>query len=266
MRAGAWQIPSTVSTVPLMSLLKAKLPTGYHEQTYASPYWIVRWPHQKRIKVGVDSLLDAKPQRVLDYGAGDGRVLIEALRAGLEAETIVAYEPVDRFAQQLTDAAEKAGVADRITLVMDYDELSNYTFDVILCLSVLEHMPLPEREKFYRLCESSLSGEAVIDVPVEIGPTLAVKAIARQVLKGRDKEYTPSQLARIAVGGKVHDPERFDPSHTGTWIHNHKGFDYRLLRREMVGRFSLSRNRPTPLRYLPAPLGNQEVFFTARPR
>jgi 2-polyprenyl-3-methyl-5-hydroxy-6-metoxy-1,4-benzoquinol methylase len=246
--------------------LRVRLPTNYAEQTYASPYWIVRYPHQKRISTATDALLSAQPAALLDYGAGDGKLLFEAFARGLVSTTVVAYEPVVKFSDRLLRGAEACGVSDRVTLVRDHAELANYRFDYITCLSVLEHMPLLQRYAFYDVCQTTLNpnGCVLIDVPVEIGPTLVLKAVARRVLKGRDREYTPRELLRIMLGAIIFDPQRFDPANTDTWIHHHKGFDYRLLQREMAHRFVMTDDvRPTPLGFLPAPLGNQEVFMTA---
>lgn len=127
-------------------------------------------------------------------------------------------------------------------------------------------MPLPERSVFYGICEEILSrdGQVLIDVPVEVGPSLLVKALGRTVLKGRDREYSWLELARGAVGAVTYDPGRFDVSDERTWIQDHKGFDYRLLRSELAHRFELVAETVTPLRALPAALGNQEIFFTLR--
>jgi hypothetical protein len=128
-------------------------------------------------------------------------------------------------------------------------------------------MPLPERESFYDLCRTSLSsgGSALIDVPIEVGPTLIVKHFARVLLKGRGKEYDWRALLRYGVGAKMYDPSRHDPSDRRTWIQDHQGFDYRLLDAEIRARGMLiTERRSTPLRWLPAPLFNQERFFTVR--
>lgn len=214
--------------------------------------------------MAVDSAVKAKPTALLDYGAGDGKVLIEAMRCGLAADTsVVAFEPVKRFQHQLLDATSKAGLSEQIELVSDRAALYGRSFDYILCLSVLEHMPLPERIAFYEVCKETLTadGRILIDVPVEIGPTLLIKAVARRLLKGRDKEYTTWELFRLSLGALTFDASRFDPTDRRTWIHHHRGFDYRLLRDEVAARFHLTSAVATPISALPAPFGNQEIFL-----
>jgi phospholipid N-methyltransferase len=244
---------------------KPKPTRGYAQQTYASPYAIVRYPHQKRVSTAVEFVIRGNPGTVLDYGAGDGKVLIDLLRGGLPDTTeLVAFEPVERFQNDLLAAADAAGVADRIELVRDRSALAGRRFDQILCLGVLEHMPLLERMAFYQVCDEGLApmGTALVDVPVEVGPTLLIKATARIALKGRDKEYAGRELVRLVLGARVFDPARYDPTDRRTWILHHRGFDYRLLREEISARFHLVSEVRTPINALPAPMGNQEVFLT----
>lgn len=246
--------------------IKARIPRVYSEQTYASPYLIVRYPHLMRVRTAVQALKQASPSSVLDYGAGDGKVLSDAIPVLPASTTITAFEPVARFQTQLQQAAAAAGSADRIELVTDRAALDGRLFDYVICLGVLEHMPLRERLSFYELCDRCLTpdGCVLIDVPVEVGPTVLVKALARRALKGRGREYPLKELLWTAVGGIVFDPARFDPSDQRTWIQNHRGFDYRLLRRELANRFTIVAETVSPLPLLPAPLGNQEVYFTLR--
>lgn len=245
---------------------KPRLPRNYGEQTYANPYWIIRYPHQARFAHTLRVFRKYAPARVLDYGAGDGHVLFDTLLPTGIASQTVAYEPVNRYASQI---AEDPAAAE-LELVRERSQLAGREFDLILCLSVLEHMPLPERYAFYKLCEATLSesGVCLIDVPVEIGPTLLAKHLGRTKLKGRTSESSRSDLIRRVLGGTVYDPSRFDPTDERTWIHHHNGFDYRLFRRELEHRFRVVDVTPTPIAFVPPWFGNQEVFFliTRKPR
>ena len=243
--------------------LRAELPIGYQAQTYANPHWIVRYPHLVRMRTTVEAILAQRPAVLLDYGAGDGHMMFNAIEAG-HAGRIVTYEPVERFARQIVDECERRGLADRIEVVVERSRLRG-PFNFIVCLGVLEHMPLPEREAFYDLCRRELSpdGRVLIDVPVEVGPTLLIKALARQVLKRRAAEYCARDLLRYTLGARMHDPARQDPADEATWIHHHKGFDYRMLQDEVERQgFRITERRSTPLPWLPAPFFNQERFLT----
>jgi SAM-dependent methyltransferase len=246
-------------------LWSPRLPRDYAEQTYASPYWIVRYPHQRRFARAVELVHRCLPETVLDYGAGDGEFLRMLLGgSGPFPSKLIAYEPV--MADLLQQRTES--LRPEVLILDEYDDLFAATYDLIVCLGVLEHMPMPEREKFYGLCEERLNpgGRCVIDVPVEIGPSLLVKHIGRRLLKGRPSEYTLPDLIQRALGRKVVDPARHDPRSRETWILHHRGFDYRSLREELKQRFVLEQSFATPLKGLPPWLGNQEVFFLVAKR
>lgn len=135
-----------------MPSFRPRLPASYGEQTHASPYWIIRFPHEMRYRTAIDAMAGAAPHSVLDYGAGDGHLLIEALRRGLAAQRIVAFEPEREILAVLRSNLEASGVSDRVDVVSERDELVGAPFDCVACLGVLEHMPLPERNAFYDLC------------------------------------------------------------------------------------------------------------------
>jgi SAM-dependent methyltransferase len=64
----------------------------------------------------LSSILDIKPQHAVDLGAGTGRLLIEILLA-LPASTAVALDMDAPSCVEAGRAAERAGVADRLTVV-----------------------------------------------------------------------------------------------------------------------------------------------------
>jgi SAM-dependent methyltransferase len=241
--------------------MRSRRPRDYAEQTYASPFWVVRYPHQARFLAAVRAIEQSGTRRLLDYGSGDGRLFVELEKRGVTDLEAVAYEPTELYAQQIPQLTEDLSLSVRV--VENIDDLEGDRFGVITCMGVLEHMPLPEREKFYDLCDRVLApgGLVVIDVPVETGLSVLIKEAGRVLLKGRGLESSPRQLVRYALGRVEVDPARFDPNSTSTWITYHSGFDHRLLRRELANRFTIKQAFPTPFPRLPAQLGNQEMFF-----
>jgi SAM-dependent methyltransferase len=242
---------------------RRRRPRDYTEQTYASPYWIVRFPHEARYSAAVEAVAGHGARRVLDYGAGDGHLFVELGRSGrMPADVeLVAFEPVAAFGPFIP--REPEGVARPVRVVHRLEGLGDERFDVITCLGVLEHLPLPERQRFYRVCRRHLAsdGIVVVDVPVEHGLSILVKEAGRILLKGRRPEVGARQLARLALGRVEFDAARFDPTSTESYIHHHAGFDHRLLRRELERHFRVHDSFPTPLRRVPAAFGNQEVFY-----
>jgi hypothetical protein len=252
--------------------LAKKRPQDYAEQTYASPYWLVRYPHRKRFSKATELLLSGRPRVLFDYGAGDGEWIARLLESpGADSIALaVAYDPTPR---QLIRARERlASYGDRVRVSGDLAEaersLGGQAIDAIACLGVLEHLSLRERHRFYRFCAEHLSsgGACVMDVPVEIGPTLLVKQFGRRVLKGWPKGYTLSELIKPVLGFRVRDPERFDPDREDGWIQAHIGFDYREMRDELAQWMTIERSVPTPMKTLPPWLFNQEVLIVARGR
>lgn len=246
-----------------------RLPDSYAEQTYASPYAIVRLPHLIRYKKAAEIIHQYAPQSVLDYGAGDGHLFLELTKDQSHLPSrMVALEPMPSMADAIAQMVASLTRGETISVVRDSDELGNQKFDFITCFGVLEHMPLLERYKFYDLCKTRLTrgGLCLIDVPVEAGPTLLIKHLGRVLLKGRHSEYKFFELLRIIMLGMVFDPARFDSNSLSTWIQNHKGFDYRLLRQELEHNcLSVVRRYVTPFGRLPAWMCNQEVYYLVRP-
>lgn len=235
----------------------SKAPSSYDEDTYSNPHWIVRWPHRRRIGTAVQLALGYKLHRILDYGAGDGYMAEQLISHGVARSSITLYEPTREFAE-LCAARNIATLTDREQVVGP--------FDCIICLSVLEHMPLRERFAFYEICHRALSpgGRIIIDVPVEIGPSLLVKAAGRILLKGRMPEYRVGELLRYSAGGLHFDAARFDPRNMSSWIPAHRGFDYRLFERELSSQFCIDRRVTTPLARLPPVLGQEVLYLLTR--
>jgi 2-polyprenyl-3-methyl-5-hydroxy-6-metoxy-1,4-benzoquinol methylase len=267
--ADAGILRATTEEQAAMIKLKAPVPTNYAEQTYDSPYRIIRYPHRKRYSLTLASIVGLRPDSLLDYGAGDAHVLAELASAmAWHPQRIVAYEPLPDAARIARERMAQTPLADRFVVAEQFDELNGQTFDMIICLGVLEHMPLPERERFYRLCAACLApgGTCLIDVPVEAGLSLAIKEGARVLLKGRRAKYSAGEFLRTVGGRVTFDPERFIAADDRTWIQDHTGFDYRLFERELAPRFELVDRFPSPFPKLPAWLFNQEMFYLIRRR
>jgi SAM-dependent methyltransferase len=250
--------------------MKVKLPRTYAEQTYASPYRIFRYPHRRRFEEAVAAIRERDPQSLLDYGAGDGYLFERMLEQGKESlpRRVLAYEPSSEYARMLQERLRAVGADSQVEVRQSVGGLGDESFESIVCLSVLEHLPLPERQKFYRLCERHLAenGRCLIEVPVEVGLSLLIKELGRTFLKGRQPGYSLPALIRAVAGRLTFDPNRFDPANQATWIHEHVGFDYRLFAKELEHRFQIVRTFPTPFLWLPAWLANQEVFFIVERR
>lgn len=248
---------------------KPKVPTTYAEQTHDSPCRLIRFAHRRRHMQVIGMILSARPRVLLDYGAGDGFLIAQLLKHDTPwLDRIVLYEPVAEMRADLEHSLSRWVSAGRVEIVAATDQLAGLTADVLLCMGVLEHLTVKSRNAFYELCDSALSpaSTCIIDVPVEIGPAVLVKEIARIAFKGRTPEYSPKALIKAVFGLATPDPQRFDPSNDEPFIHYHTSFDYRTLHAEVARRFDVSEPVPTPFPRLPAWLANQDIVFTARKR
>lgn len=178
----------------------------------------------------------------------------------------IAFEPAIDDMRRLLDA--RPTIDHRMEITGDRGAIGDDSSDVVMCLGVLEHLTLSERFKFYEFTRRVLrdGGRVVIDVPIEVGVSVLIKNFGRRVLKSDPSEYSFSETVRAAIGLKVFDPQRYEPSGS-EYIVSHKGFDHRLLRSELVGQgFEVLRTHNSPVAWLPAWLANQEVVIVAAKR
>jgi SAM-dependent methyltransferase len=205
---------------------------SYAEQTHASPHWIVRYAHEQRAKVAVEMALATGPAVVIDWGTGDGLVIERLLDASDGTlELLIAYEPGTNT-DPLRDRLARHPLGARVRVCGTVDEvieaLAGRKIDVLACLGVLEHLPYAARQPYYDVARDHLApgGCLLIDVPVEYGPALLVKEVARRLLKGRPPDYSTRELLRRAVGRTDPDPERFDRHGSSEFIASHSRFDH----------------------------------------
>ncbi len=235
----------------------------YAAITYEHPNLLVRYPHQRRLAIIANMLGECDASNWLDYGAGDGEIFNAMQRVGRQYGSATAYEPVPEMLtalEQNTKSILATGGLAATSVVPDD------SFTLVTAFEVLEHLPLPERLRFYDLLRSQTTGarDALIEVPVEFGPILLVKAAGRMLLKGRGAEYTGRQLLRTGLLGRVDDHhDRYNKEDERSFIGPHQGFDIRRLRAELEVLGEIVAVRRSPFRLLPASM-NQCVIFHLR--
>ena len=225
---------------------------SYAGITYGSSNWLVRTIHLRRFAIVRELLQLRRTSSWLDYGAGDGKLIAMVRPTG----RTVAFEPVESMRAACVD--QLAGLDVEVLA-----DVPDGPFDVITALEVLEHLPLPERRRFYDVVRSNATAgvRCIIEVPVEYGPVLVAKALGRRFIKGRPPEYGAIELLRAGLLGRVADTaSRFDGDDTRTWIGAHKGFDVRRLHAELRRLGTVVEVRRSPFRFLPAWL-NQCVIY-----
>jgi SAM-dependent methyltransferase len=142
--------------------------------------------YYSNVRSDIGPLLPAHAARVLEIGCGTGATLAWLKAAG-RCDATTGFELSEEAATSARRAADRVLVGDAERLVDS--ELGAGSFDLILCLDVLEHLVDPWRfvEKLERLL--SAGGTLIASVP----NVRHVRAWAPLVLRGR-WNYKPSGI------------------------------------------------------------------------
>ena len=228
---------------------------------------LIAWSHRRRFEAGLRLARGRGARRVLDYGCGDGTFL-SLLARETPLERAVGAE-VD--ARVVEDCRRRLSSQQPLSFA-HADELEGDChaagYDLVVCMEVLEHVT--ERgalvERLARLVAPG--GALLVSVPVETGLPLLVKQAARRVAGWRGigdypgtTPYTPGELLRgLFAGPRQHVARPLHRAPDGRPFHDHKGFNWMLLRRELRARFRVERTLASPLHWLTPHLASQVWF------
>ena len=100
--------------------------------------------------------------KVLDFGGGIGtHALAASFLSDVEHIWFVDLNPQNRsFVEQ---RAKQLGIENQISVHRDLESLSNVTFDSVICLDVLEHLPDPSQQLEIFLEKLSCDGIALMN-------------------------------------------------------------------------------------------------------
>lgn len=233
---------------------------------------LIAWSHRRRLQVGLEMARPFAGQRILDYGCGDGSFLAMLMQSdkppraatGIEVDARVIAQNRKRFSAQPNV---------EFLLEPEFDSLLvRPPFDAVICMEVLEHMidVPPLLERFSAVLKPA--GRLLVSVPIETGPPLLVKQAARRIAGWRGigdypgtNSYTPGELVRgvFANGQRQHIVRPVHTTNEGARFHDHKGFNWMLLRRAMCDRFYLEKTRTSPIPWL-SPLLASQIWFLLR--
>jgi len=234
---------------------------------------LISWSHRRRFEVGLSLARQFAGKRILDYGCGDGTFL-----AMLMADSVAPSEAVgcDLHVNLVEDCRTRLGNGRGLSFVLD-SELGSPchlgAYDAVICMEVLEHILDVERvlDRFVSLLVPS--GQLRVSVPVEIGWPLLVKQVVRGIAGWRGlgdypgtspyslREYWVSVFA----GCRQHIVRPVHRAEDGSFFHDHKGFNWMVLREALAQRFHIARTASSPVPWLP-PHFSSQVWFLARKR
>ncbi len=248
------------------------LTTGdYARKQIYCPSRVVAWSHGSRFRLAARLSAPAAGGRLLDYGCGDGTFL--ALTHGTFADAVGA----DLDAAQLAECRRRftgmAGVRFVENAALEAPGHAG-AYDAVTCMEVLEHCVDAERRRVLdnlrRLAVPG--GRVIISAPIEIGPALVGKQFFRALAAWRGhgdyqfrETYTPRELLAATLARPHLARAEYlveTPSGPSRYC-GHKGFDWRILEREIVERFAVEQRLFTPLGPLGALL-NSQVWFVCR--
>jgi len=234
---------------------------------------LIAWSHGRRFQTALALGAGFAGKRVLDYGCGDGTFLAllstgpapPALGTGAEIYPSLVDDCRRRFAGY---------PALRFTTVDDLRQPGQaHSYDALFCMEVLEHVV--DAEPLLAECERLLApgGQLVVSVPIETGLPLVVKQIVRRVAGWRGigyypgtTTYAPWEFVKSLLASSTQHIERpVFRRDDDSLFHDHKGFNWRVLRGMVASRFDLVRTLTSPVSWLGPQFGTQ-IWFVARSR
>ena len=270
------------------ALLDAVRSGHYAKKQIHSRSALISWSHRGRFATGLRLAREVGGARVLDYGCGDGTFLamllgsdpatgrIKALsRPGVGSDHIRLAVGAELHRSMVDDCRKR--FEGHATLRFDLvDDLKRPdvqgSFDTIFCMEVFEHVvdPAPILDRVHRLLAPG--GALVISVPIETGLPVIVKQVVRRAAGWRGighypgtTGYTPMELVRSVFAGSSPHIQRPVFSHQdGSQFHDHKGFNWRVLRTLIAERFDLVQQTTSPVGVLGPHLGTQRWFIARK--
>lgn len=238
---------------------------SYTEGVFNDKNPIKRWLQRQRLRsaVGAAAKDKSRVRCVLDFGSGSGELCKTLLDEYPNAQ-IICYEPCSVL---LTEARHELRGVPRIAFYSAFSDLPTACVDVLFCLEVFEHIPLPARSKALSQIDQLINddSEVIFGVPVEVGVPALYKGLFRMTRRFGAYDARPLNVLRSVVGFPPKDrPLGLLPPDVEVH-HEHLGFDHRIFRRHVAERFSLTRATASPFGILGTWL-NPEAYFVAMKR
>lgn len=244
-------------------------PGHYARKQILSPSRLIAWAHRRRFDTALRLSKPFADKKVLDFGCGDGTFLAMLMRQSWAPASAVGAEIsedlVDDCTQRLSNVPALTFVS---TQELDDPEHAQM-YEGVFCMEVLEHVIDVDSvlDQIGRLVASG--GRILISVPVEIGLPLLVKQTARRVAGWMGvgdypgtTPYTSRELcAGLLAGPSQHVARPVHVGQNGEKFHDHKGFNWKLLREKLRARFDIELTTASPLSWLPPQLGSQCWFL-----
>jgi SAM-dependent methyltransferase len=252
--------------------LRSAIESGhYARKQILSRDRLVSWSHGRRFEMAVGIAKAFKGKRVLDYGCGDGTFLGMTLLGGDAPALAVGAEISEEIVR---DCRQRYGAEARLEFVRvaDLDHADHRgRYDAVFCMEVFEHVVdwEPELARMERLLAPG--GALIVSVPVETGLPLLVKQTVRRIAGWRKighypgtSPYSLGELTASLFAGSAQHIERPVFSNGTGPFHDHKGFNWMVLRDRLARQFHLERVLASPFSSLGPRLATQAWFVLRR--
>jgi SAM-dependent methyltransferase len=238
-----------------------------------SKSWLIAWSHRRRFETALRLAGRFAGGRVLDYGCGDGTFLAVLMRGpnapamGIGAE--MTQDVVTDCSTRLSDIPNLSFV-----LLAELQQAQHRgAYDAVVCMEVLEHVVEVDLVLDSLVSLLAPGGRLLISVPVETGFPLLVKQTVRCVAGWRGIGHYPGTTpyawrelaASVFAGPQPHVRRPLHHAADGSTFHDHKGFNWMVLREKLAARLVIEAVASSPVRALPPHLASQ-VWFLARTR
>jgi len=231
---------------------------------------LVAWSHRRRFDVGVQLARRFRGQRILDYGCGDGTFLALLWATADRPASAVGAE-LDEF--QMNDCRTRLHLPDvrfEPIAALDGDE-HRQQYDGVVCMEVLEHVVAVDRviDRLWRVLRDD--GTLIVSIPVETGMPLLLKQLVRRAAAWRGvgdyrgaNPYTIGEyVASVFAGSAPHIKRPIYNVDGDMPFHDHKGFNWRVLRDRLTRRFTIDDVVASPLPWL-GPRFATQIWFVVR--
>ena len=231
---------------------------------------LVAWSHARRFAAAVALAGEFAGKRLLDYGCGDGTFLALAM---LSPKAPALGVGAELFLHHIEDNRRRYRDEPRLKFV-PVAELGSADhrgrYDAVFCMEVLEHVVdwEPELARIEQLLAPG--GKLIISAPVETGIPVLVKQTVRRLAGWRRIGHYPGTtsysirelMASVFAGRSQHVVRPVFDTGTGPF-HDHKGFNWMILKERLSRQFEIERITATPFAWLGPRLATQ-VWFIAR--
>jgi len=238
-----------------------------------SKSWLIAWSHRRRFETALQLAGRFAGGRVLDYGCGDGTFLAVLMRGPNPPAMALGAEMTEDL---VTDCRTRLASIPNLSFIL-FPELQQAkhrgAYDAVVCMEVLEHVVEVDLVLDSLVGLLAPAGRLLISVPVETGLPLLIKQTVRRIAGWRGIGHYPGTTpyawrelaAGVFAGPSAHVRRPVHRATDGSAFHDHKGFNWMVLREKLAARLIIEAVASSPVRALPPYLASQ-VWFLARTR